>query len=241
MKYTKEQFRERLLSELDSAGLERFAPSADKLYTVVSRLDEFGKKFNLTAITDPEEVLKKHVIDCLFAARGISDLGASSIIDVGAGAGFPSLPAAAALPELSVTALDSTAKKVNYMNDTASAAGIGNFRAVTGRAEEYAADVRESFDAATARAVAALPVLCELCIPYVKVGGYFIAMKGAAANEEIKAAEGAAKKLGCDGAEIIPYSLPGMDDKRFLVIYRKLSSTPEEFPRNFSRISKKPL
>ncbi|MDD6095375.1 MAG: 16S rRNA (guanine(527)-N(7))-methyltransferase RsmG [Clostridia bacterium] len=241
MMYSKEQFTEKLLRELSSAGLEAFSHSAEKLYTVVSRLDEFGKKFNLTAITDPDQVIKKHLIDCLFAAKQIPLPEGKTLIDIGAGAGFPSLPVSAALPSLHVTALDSTAKKVNYMNDTAKAAGITNFTAVCARAEEYALPYRETFDFATARAVASLPVLCELCIPYVKIGGKFIAMKGAAAEEETEEAKNAAKKLGCAPAEILPYSLPGMEDKRFLIIYTKISPTPEAFPRNFSQISKKPL
>lgn len=241
MIYSKEEFSKKLNKELKSAGLEEFSECADKLYTVVSRLDEFGKKFNLTAITDPDEVMKKHLIDCLFAAKAVKEAGGKKIIDIGSGAGFPSLPIAAALPDISVTALDSTAKKVGYMNDTASAAGMNNFRAEAGRAEEYVRGVRESFDTVTARAVASLPVLCELCIPYIKVGGKFIAMKGAAAEEEVSAAKSAAGKLGCSAAEILPYFLPGMDDKRYLVLFEKIAPTPEQFPRNFSQISKKPL
>ena len=241
MMYSKEQFTEKLLRELCSAGLETFSHSAQKLYTVASRLDEFGKKFNLTAITDPDQVIKKHLIDCLFAAKQIFAPQGKTLIDIGAGAGFPSLPVAAALPSLKVCALDSTAKKVNFMNDTAKAAEIHNFTAVCARAEEYALQHRETFDFATARAVASLPVLCELCIPYVKIGGKFIALKGAAAEEEAEEAKNAAKKLGCAPAQILPYSLPDMEDKRFLIIYTKISPTPEAFPRNFSQISKKPL
>lgn len=238
---SKDEFINKLTALLSDAGLERYAPSGERLFTIASRLDEFGKKFNLTAITDPDEVMKKHLIDSLFSADAMEKLGVSSVIDIGSGAGFPSLPAAAALPGVSVTALDSTAKKVNYMTETAACAGIGNFSAVTARAEEYVSSRRESFDCATARAVAALPVLCELCLPYVRVGGYFIAMKGAAAKEEADAAKSAAAKLGAAPAEIREYSLPSMEDKRFLIIYRKISPTPKEFPRNFSQISKKPL
>lgn len=246
MIYTKEEFSEKLGAVLDSAGLSEFIPAAQKLYTVVSRLDECGKKFNLTAITQPDEVIKKHLADCLFTAKQIETeakgaLPGKRLIDIGAGAGFPSLPCAAVLPSLLVTAVDSTAKKTAYMNETASLAGIENFSAVCSRAEEYITGQRESFDFATARAVAALPVLCELCIPYVKVGGKFIAMKGAAAREEVLISQNAAKRLGCGDAEIVPYSLPEMEDKRFLIIYTKISATPEDFPRNFSQISKKPL
>lgn len=239
--YSKEEFINKLNEALFLAGLSEFSHAGEKLYTVSARLEEFGKKFNLTAMTDPDEVIAKHLTDCLFLAAAIDSLKGKKLIDIGSGAGFPSLPTAAVCPDLFVTAVDSTAKKVNYMNETAKCAGIENFTAYCKRAEEFAAEKRESFDFATARAVAALPVLCELCIPYVRVGGKFIAMKGAAAEDEMAQAAEAAKKLGCDEGRLIPYSLPNMEDKRFLIIYTKKSPTPTAFPRNYSQISKKPL
>ena len=239
--YEYEIFKEKLSAMLNAAGMPEYLTCGEKLYTVVSRLEECGKKFNLTAITEPDEVMKKHLLDCLFMAKTVEKLNAKTLIDIGSGAGFPSLPVSSALKDLSVTALDSTQKKVDYMNETAAIAGIGNFHAVGSRAEEFVSTCRETYDIACARAVASLPVLCELCIPYVKVGGYFVAMKGSAAEDEMREAARGVAKLGCDNGTLIPYSIPFAEDKRFLIIYRKNSPTPEQYPRNFSQISKKPL
>lgn len=217
---------------------------AKKLYKVCLELEEKSKLFNLTAITDPDEVLKKHIVDCLFLAAEIEnwDKGNGKILDVGSGAGFPSLPVAAALEDYSVTALDSTAKKIGYIKNTAEIMGVTDFDAIASRAEDAAkSGMREAYDIVTARAVARLSVLAELCIPFIKVGGYFISMKGAAAEEEVKEAENAIKKLGCKFCKIVPYTISDLPDKRFLVIYKKISSTPAIYPRNFSQISKKPL
>lgn len=217
---------------------------ADKLHTVCSELEEKSKFFNLTAITDPDEVLKKHIVDCLFLAMEIEnwEKGFGKILDVGSGAGFPSLPVAAALGDYSVTALDSTAKKIGYIRDTAEKMGVCDFTAIASRAEDAAkSEMRENYDIVTARAVARLSVLAELCIPFIKVGGYFISMKGAAAEEEIMEAENGIKKLGCKFCKCVPYTISDLPDKRFLVIYKKISSTPAIYPRNYSQISKKPL
>lgn len=217
--------------------------SAHKLFVICSELEEKSKLFNLTAITDPDEVIKKHIVDCLFLADCIEGLGKTGrILDVGSGAGFPSLPTAAVLTSHSVTALDSTAKKIGYIKTTAEKIGAEGFDAVASRAEEAAGGkMRESFDFVTARAVARLSVLCELCIPFVKLGGYFVSMKGAAAEEEVSEAENAVKKLGCQFVKMIPYTIADLPDKRFLVIYKKISSTNKQYPRNFSQISKKTL
>lgn len=242
MTYTFEEFKEKLRSFCWSVSEDE----ARMLHTITVRLDECSKKFNLTAIKEPEEVLKKHIIDSLHLSRALCSypLYEKELLDVGSGAGFPSLPVAALLSETNITAMDATAKKVEYMNETAKIAGMENFRAVCARAEEAGSPsgvFREKFDFVTARAVASLNVLFELCVPMLKVGGYFIAMKGSAAEEEMAEAEAARKKLSCTLCEIIPYSLPITDDKRFLLVYRKDSATPSVYPRNFSQISKKPL
>ena len=243
MIYQKEEFIQKLNGIAAEAGLMHLiCGNEDKLYTLCARLDECSKKFNLTAITDPDEVLKKHIVDCLFFADEIRKLGVKNLIDVGSGAGFPSLPTAAVLPETDVCAIDSTAKKTVYMRETASIAGIGNFTSASARAEEAGRGaMRESFDAAGARAVARLSVLMELCTPFVKVGGYFVAMKGAQALEEVKEAEHAAGVLGCTLVESRQYTIPTLADQRFLLIYKKNSAAKSEYPRNFSQITKKPL
>ncbi|MBR6675969.1 MAG: 16S rRNA (guanine(527)-N(7))-methyltransferase RsmG [Clostridia bacterium] len=245
MIYEVNEFKSRLTALCEKAGLSHLCSgNEDKIYTICSQLDQKSKQFNLTAITDPEEVLRKHIIDCLFAAECVRALAGegATLLDVGSGAGFPSLPIAAVLPFVNVTAMDATAKKTVYMNDTASLAKIGNFNAVNKRAEEAAREgMAASFELVSARAVARLNVLMELCVPFLKLGGYFVSMKGAAADEEMKEAESAAKKLGATFVKKVPYTLPDLDDARFILIYRKDSKTPSLYPRNFSQISKKPL
>ncbi len=245
MVYSKDIFKSELLKL--SVGIDENILTDDvieKLYTVCEELDRCSKQFNLTAITEPDEVLKKHIIDCLFLSDLVNKMadGEFSLIDVGSGAGFPSLPLAASLPQSKITALDSTAKKIGYIKATSEKMGVSDFTAVAARAEEAArSEMRESYDFACARAVARLAVLMELCVPFIREGGYFISMKAAAAEEEVKEAESAAKKLGMKFERMIPYTIADLPDKRFLVIYKKISKTNALYPRNFSQISKKPL
>lgn len=217
-----------------------------RLSAIVDCLMETNKKFNLTAITDPEGIVAKHILDSLIAAEAVAGTVGTArarLIDVGSGAGFPGMPIAAACPRVTVTALDSTAKKCAYMNETAATAGIVNFTALTGRAEEVARlkNQREFYDLATARAVAALPVLCELCLPFLRVGGTFFALKGVNAPNEIAEAATAMAKLGGKLENSSEYHVPGDEAPRYLLTIRKISSTPDAFPRHYSQISKKPL
>lgn len=223
------------------------AALASRLAVIAECLIAGNARFNLTAITEPDAIIEKHIMDSLIAADAIAAMagGASvCLIDVGSGAGFPSLPVAAALPNVRVTALDSTAKKCVYMNETAAAAGIANFTAVSGRAEELAAvgaQLRASFDFVSARAVANLPVLSELCLPFLKTGGTFIALKGANAPAEITAAKGAIAKLGAALVGCEEYRILSDDAPRYLVTIAKTAPTPAAYPRQYSRIAKKPL
>ncbi len=226
----------------------RESPSlADKLAAVADCLIAGNARFNLTAITDPDAIVEKHLIDSLIAADRIAEIASGAplrLLDVGSGAGFPSLPIAAALPHLAVTALDSTAKKCTYMNETAASAKIPNFTAVSGRAEELSAlgaPMRVSFDLVTARAVANLPVLCELCLPFLRTGGTFVALKGANAPLEITAAKGAIKKLGAALIGCDEYRIPSDDAPRYLVTIQKTAATPKGYPRPYAKIAKKPL
>lgn len=243
MFYTKEEFEKELCDICRRGELPQYGgESVQKLFTICEMLDERSKSFNLTAITEPWAVMRKHIADCLYFAEALRGEGTKSLIDVGSGAGFPSLPTAAVLPDTAVTALDSTAKKVAYMKECAAVAGIVNFDGIADRAEEAAhTALRESFDAAGARAVASLRVLLELCTPFVRVGGTFVAMKGAAALEEAEEAKSAAKVLGCELAECRQYFIPDLEEKRFLLIYRKISPAKAIHPRNYSQITKKPL
>jgi len=231
-----------------SAALPEFATEelAVKLDALAAHLADVGSKMNLTAITDPDAVVWLHLIDSLYAARLIRDHAGSipsrRIADVGSGGGFPALPVAAALPQMTVTAIDSTEKKCNYIASCAEIMGLSNVETAAVRAEEFArTDARESFGAVTARAVARLNVLMELCLPLVGIGGFFISMKGATAEEEAAEAESAAKKLGAVLFDKVSYTLPGFADERTILVYRRIAHTPDEYPRQYGRISKKPL
>lgn len=217
---------------------------ADKLEAVATRLIRVGSSVNLTSITEPSSVVWLHLIDSLYAARAVAAAvpPCKTVADIGSGGGFPALPMAAAFPELSVTAVDSTEKKCVFIRETAKEASLGNLSAISVRAEEYArTEARESFGAVTARAVARLNILMELCLPLTAVGGCFVAMKGSSADEEEAEARSAAKRLGAELCDRISYSLSDHADGRVLLVYRKTAATPPEFPRQYSRIRKSPL
>ena len=225
----------------------------ERLWRIAVRLGENAKRFNLTAITEPYAVAEKHIVDSLLPLailqkRGVLDglmhYGGEpvTLCDIGAGAGFPSLPMAAVLAQSGgrVLAVDATAKKVRYIAETAAALGLSGMTAQSGRAEELArGGLRERFSVVTARAVAELRILMELCASYVKVGGIFVAMK-AHAEEEYENAKNAACPLGFDAGETIPYALPN-GDARTLVVYKKIKSTEIPYPRPYTKILQKPL
>ncbi len=241
MALIKEEFIAAATAVLPEFATEELARQLDILS---SHLADVGSRMNLTAITDPSAVVWLHLIDSLYAARvlRLSRIPSAEIADVGSGGGFPALPVAAALPEFTVTAIDSTEKKCNYIKSCADVMGLTNVTTAAVRAEEYArGDARESFGAVTARAVARLSVLLELCLPLVRVGGLFLAMKGASAKEEADEAENAAMVLGAVLESKTVYDLPGHADDRTILVYRKVSHTPSEYPRQYSRIAKKPL
>ena len=229
-----------------AAGLPEAFGTADlgeKMRLLTERLIASNKQFNLTAITDPDEVLVKHIVDSLYAAAAIADFGADGkkLLDVGAGGGFPSLPVAAALPGLSVLAMDATAKKCRYIDETAAAVGLSNVTAVNARAEDAARQFGASFDFVTARAVARLNVLAELCAPFLRVGGVFLAMKGPGGAEEAAEAARGLSQLGLSEPEIRQYDLPNGAGERSLVVCRKLRPTPALYPRPYAKIVKNPL
>lgn len=226
-------------------GLDKLlnADRLEKLNGLIDNMLETNEKFNLTSITDPEEIILKHIADSATIIKYIPEK--ARLIDVGTGGGFPSLPIAILRDDVSVYALDSTAKKLAYIDATASKLGLTNVKTIVGRAEEHGKTVnyRQRFDVATARAVASLNVLCELCIPFVKVGGSFISMKGSNAQEEVDAAKSAVIQLG--GSKFVDEQLSlsynGSEFDRHILISKKVKPTPDSFPRAYSRISKKPL
>ncbi len=207
----------------------------DKLFNLyLSELVEWNKKFNLTAITDPDEIEKKHFEDSLLLLS-VLKLADQSVVDVGAGAGFPGLPLKLACPGLKLTLVEATKKKVAFLDHMIQLLGLTDCTAVWARAEDYAAEHREVFDLALARAVAPLNTLCEYCLPLVRVGGLFVAYKEVAVEPEIAAARRALERLGGRLSEVKKFP------QRSLVLIEKVAPTPPDFPRRAGVAKKKPL
>ena len=218
-------------SELDERG-------AAALVKYLELLLETNKQFNLTAITDRGDALNKHFADCLAAAALPQCTG--RVADVGTGAGFPAVVIKALKPDTAVTAIDSTEKKLNFVREASRECGIP-VETKHIRAEDAGrSELRGAFDCVTARAVAALPKLAEYCLPLVKKGGYFIAMKGASAGEELEDAKKAIAVLGGEVAGVEPLTLPD-GSQRINIIIKKTSSTPREYPRRQKDIKERPL
>lgn len=244
-----------------------------RMYKITEKLVENAKKFNLTSILEPEEIVRKHIVDsvlplAIMEKQGIvSKIARKTVADVGCGAGFPTLPMSAASLDyfpLFFMGIDSTAKKIGHIKESAEYADLTNIDATAARAEELTAYpdspapkksakkpknqpkaeekkpyFRERFDITTARAIAALPTLLELCAPLTKVGGYFCALKSHA-DEEILAAGNAHETLGLTLRDKISYTLPG-GDARVVLIYEKTAETPRKYPRRYAEITKQPL
>ncbi len=229
----------------DINGIQNYSEqTAKSFYELSVCLTTANKIHNLTAIKDERDIVLKHFIDSLFISEFIPE--ASRVADIGCGPGFPSLPLAIYRPDLAITGIDSTTKKINYVNETAKALGLDNITALSARAEELAHkdEYRESFDVVTARAVASLPVLCELCLPFVNEGGLFVAMKAQSADEELAASSSAISKCGGRYIKTAYKELKrkdGENEKRSLIIIKKERKTPEIYPRIYSKITKKPL
>lgn len=232
-----------------SALLETVGISSDRMAYVLfeeyaAMLVEYNKVMNLTGITDPEGISEKHFLDSLLVFKCCDIRENSAVIDVGTGAGFPGLPMKIYRPDLRVTLLDSLMKRVNFLKDVSEKISEHDNKyavdCIHGRAEDFGKlpDHREKYDIAAARAVAALPVLAEYCLPFVKTGGSFIAMKGP--GEDLKAGENAVKILGGEIACVHDLSLP-CGDKRVIAVIKKISATPTKYPRSSGQISKKSI
>ena len=215
----------------------------EAFYRLTERLLEENEKYNLTAITDPEKVILLHYADSLTLSPYLKKN--AKVIDIGTGAGFPSLPLAICREDLSITAADATDKRVRYVRESGELLGLKNLTAVTLRAEAGGRDpeYREKFDVATARGVSNMRMLAEYCLPYVKVGGLFIAMKGQGAEREANEAKRAIAMLGGKLKAVVP--CPLTDGKETvghqLIIIEKVCATSQAYPRDNSQISKKPL
>ena len=225
-----------------AAGFDLAQPQLAQFTKYADLLVEWNQKMNLTAITEPLEIVTKHFIDSLYGLPYLPNGG--SLIDVGTGAGFPGIPLKIARPDISLTLLDSLNKRLTFLNTVIAELSIPDAKTVHARAEEGAAKksmYREFFDVATSRAVAQLNVLAEYCLPYVKVGGVFLAYKGGDVEEECKNAKNAVKTLGGDIRDIVSYTIPTTDITHTIVVMEKIKETADIYPRQQGKISKKPL
>lgn len=240
-----------MLSEYDldllKEGSEKFDlkltdEQVNKFSLYADLLVEWNKKINLTAITDPEDIVIKHFLDSLSIAHLIPDK-ARTLIDVGTGAGFPGIPLKIINEHLRVTLLDSLDKRVKFLDEVCNSLALKGIVSVHGRAEDFGINkkYREQFDVVTARAVANLSVLLEYCLPFVKIGGLFIAMKGPDAVEEIKESQKALDILGGEIDEVKSFNLPRNDNERCVIIIKKSRQTPTNYPRKSGKPTKQPI
>lgn len=230
-----------LISDAGKLGISLTDEQTKLFEKLAELLVEQNKTMNLTAITDPDGIAVKHFADSISALSAYDFAENAKVLDVGTGAGFPSIPLLIARPDLEMTMIDSTAKKLKYVASTVEILGLAA-EVLHTRAEEagQSKEYREKFDIVCSRAVAALNVLCEYCLPFVKVGGVFLAMKAAKAQEEIADARNAIKILG--GKIVAEKSLTLSDGgERTIVVIKKISQVPPKYPRVSAQIAKKPL
>ena len=236
--------REIIKQGLIDLGLKRCADSgaAEHLTRYGLMLLEKNAVMNLTAITDPDEVAQLHMLDCA-ALLTCCDFAGKRLLDVGTGAGFPGMVLKILEPSLSVTLLDSLNKRLEWLDQVACCLALRDIETVHARAEEKAADpaFREQFDIVTSRAVADLSMLCELCLPYVKVGGMMVSMKSTQSSEEIERAGRAVSILGGKLEPARDYTIPGTNVVHRVVCIKKVQETPKKYPRRFAQIKKSPL
>lgn len=203
-------------------------------------LEEMNKVMNLTAISGEEDVARLHFLDCAAICANFP-LSGKKIIDVGTGAGFPGLALKIACGDISLTLLDSLDKRINFLKSCCERLEIEGVQCIHARAEEAPKEFREAYDMAVSRAVARLNLLCELCLPFVKPEGYFVAMKGPDCSDEINEAKKGIAILGGKVDKVIDYTIPGTDVKHSLVVIKKLKATPAKYPRRWAQIKKSPL
>ena len=232
-----EMMKKTLVEGLPRLGLTLSEQTADTLCAFGEAVVEQNKVMNLTAITEPDQVAKLHLLDSL-SVLAVKDLAGKRLVDVGCGAGFPGVPLKIACPGMELTLLDSLGKRMQWLQTILPQLGV-EANCVTARAEEYVAGVRESFDFATSRAVARLNILLELTAPFVKVGGFVLAMKGTAAMEELEEAKKAIKTLGLKLEEVKEFPVDGT--AHTVIVLKKIAPTPAKYPRRFAKIKQSPL
>ena len=236
-------FEEILAARADEAGIPLTAEQIGQFSVYHEMLLDWNTRMNLTALTAPEDVAVKHIIDSLTAYDAARFDGARTLIDVGTGAGLPGIPLAVYAPHLTVTLLDALNKRVRFLTEVTAAMGLQNVRCIHARAEETArtAEHRAAYDIVVSRAVARLPVLLEYTLPFVRVGGTLLALKGRAYAEEQKEARRAADVLGGGCITARPVHLPGLDDVRAILTVTKERQTPAAYPRGGGAPTRRPL
>ena len=225
------------INELQKLNISPTKEQLKQLETYAKMLLEYNKKFNLTAITKQEDIYLKHFYDSLTITKEIDLDQELKVLDIGTGAGFPGIVLKIFFPKLDLILLDSNNKKISFLNEVIKELGLKKIKCIHGRAEELPTNYREYFDIVTSRAVANLRVLTELSIPYLKVNGYFISLKGKA-DEELKEAESTLKVLNCEIEKIEKFILPDQVSERAIIKIRKEKETPDTYPRKYDKIKK---
>ena len=231
------------MEQLLQDGLTALGLPADGIPALIRYADllvEKNKVMNLTAITEPADIARLHFLDSA-ALLTIADVKEKTVADVGTGAGFPGVPLRIIEPSMHLTLLDALNKRVEFLKEVCGDLGLADVECVHARAEEFAADRREIFDLVTSRAVAALPLLCELCLPLVNVGGSFISMKSVDAGAELDSARRAIEVLGGTVDRAVDYDIPGTEIRHRAIVIKKARETPKKYPRAFAKIKKNPL
>ena len=236
-----EDFKSYFLENLKELNIKLDDKQIKNFYNFMNELIEWNEKINLTAITQPQEIIQKHFIDSLTILKYINEN--DSIIDIGTGAGFPGIPLKLAKESLNITLLESLNKRILFLDDVIKNQNLNKIKTIHSRVEDVAnnQEYREKFDIATSRAVARLNVLLEYLLPLIKLNGKCICMKGSNIEEEIKESEKALKILGGKIEKIDEFELPNSDMKRTIIVIRKISNTPNKYPRNAGIPSKKPI
>ena len=233
------EFSNDLIEKVNSIGIEISQKQAEQFYKYMELLLEWNEKMNLTAITDPEEVILKHFIDSLTIIPYLKE--ADTVLDIGTGAGFHGIPLKILEENKKFTLLDSLNKRIIFLQTVINELELKNIQAIHGRAEEFVSKEREAYDIVTSRAVARLNVLLEYMLPFVKVGGRCICMKSFEIEEELKEAKKAIEILGGEIGEIDEITLPNTDIKRKIVVIKKVKNTPSKYPRKSGTPAKEPI
>ena len=233
------EFNNSLIEKANSIGVEISQKQAEQFYKYMELLLEWNEKMNLTAITEPEEVILKHFIDSLTIIPYLKE--ADTVLDIGTGAGFPGIPLKILEENKKFTLLDSLNKRIIFLQTVINELELKNIQAIHGRAEEFVSKERETYDIVTSRAVARLNVLLEYMLPFVKVGGRCICMKSFEIEEELKEAKKAIEILGGEIEKIDEITLPNTDIKRKIVVIKKVKNTPSKYPRKAGTPAKEPI